>query len=117
MPCIDHTAKTGQGLADDILTLLEQIAEVQAKIDGANTQPLQGDVSPEPPTSTALTDAQREHVKRLCQRYGIGVYQESNGPMYISHPSLGDNTLQAKDEAELYVIVNDLAHKEQEKQA
>ena len=97
---------------------MEQIAEVQAKIDGNVTQPLQGDVpSPEPPTSTALTDAQREHVKRLCQRYGIGVFQESGNPIfYVSHPSLGDHAHQAATEAELYNAVCNLAHIEQEKQ-
>lgn len=126
LPTIDHTETPGQGLADDILTLIQNIAEVQAKIDDPystrpHEQAVQGESKPveeaDQPTGK-LTDEQREYVKRLCQRYGIGVFQESGNPtFYISHPSLGDTSLQAATESNLYNLVCELAYKEQEKQA
>ncbi len=122
LPCIDHqhSLEKGTSLADDILSLLETIAEVQARIapDPYTTGPLQGDTeAQEPPAPEPLTHAQREHIKRLCERYGIGVYQETGNPIfYISHPSLGETSIQVTTEAELYTAVCDLAQKEHEKE-
>lgn len=99
-----------------MLTLLKNIVEVQSKISGLDTQPLQGD-EPEQLPSGDVTDAQWEHIKRLSSRYGIGIFSETNEPpYYVSHPTVGENAYQATSEPNLYeyiiVLVNDIKAKE-----